>query len=104
MLGKSMSVVEYGRIYKQLVQQVWSLGICLSENDALACFILSVPEELGEELQSRISAFDDRTQFLMLDHLLARSQEIQGRVNVPRTNKLFRGGCTPASLGLPECL
>ena len=26
MLGKSMSVVEYGRVYKQLVQQVWSLA------------------------------------------------------------------------------
>ena len=49
MLGKSVSVVEYGRAYKQIVQQVWSRGTCLSENDVLVRFILSVPEELGEE-------------------------------------------------------
>ena len=77
MLGKSISVVEYGRIYKHLVQQVWSLGICLSENDVLARFILSVPQELGEELQSWISAFDGRTEFLTLDHPVGWSQEIQ---------------------------
>ena len=90
MLGKSMSVVEYGRIYKNLVQQVWSLGICLSENDVLARFILSVPEELGEELQSCISAFDGRTDFLTLNHLVAWSQEIQEGVYVPSC-KPFRG-------------
>ena len=91
MLGKSMSVVEYGRVNKQLVQQVWSLGICLSENDVLVRFILSVPEELGDELRSCISAFDGRTQFLMLDHLVAWSQEIQDGVYVPRPSKMFRG-------------
>ena len=53
MLGKLMAIVEYGRAYKQLVQQVWSLGTCLSNNDVLVRFILSLPEELGEELQSR---------------------------------------------------
>ena len=74
MLGKSMSVVEYGRMYKHLVHQVWSLGVCLSENDVLARFILSIPEELGEELQSRISAFDGRTEILTMDHLVAWSQ------------------------------
>ena len=103
-LGQSMSVVEYGRVYKQLVQQVWSLGICLSENDVLVRFILSVPEAIGEELQSRISAFDGRTQFLTLDHLVAWSQEIQDGVYVPKPNKMFRGGCTPASVCLPKCL
>ena len=104
MLGKSVSVVEYGRAYKQIVQQVWSRGTCLSENDVLVRFILSVPGKLGKELQSRISAFDGRTQFLTLDHLVAWSQEIQDGVYVPRPNKLFRGGCAPASVGLPKCL
>ena len=76
MLGKPMSIVECGRAYKQLVQQVWSLGTCLSNNDVLVRFILSVPEELGEELQSRFNAFDGRIHFLTLDHLIAWSQDI----------------------------
>ena len=104
MLGKSVSIVEYGRIYKHLVQQVWSLRICLSENDVSAHFILSVPEELGEEFQSRISAFDGRTEFLTLDHLVGWSQEIQDGVYIPRPSKPFRGGCLPASASLPKCL
>ena len=79
-------------------------GICLSENDVLVRFILSVPEELGDELQSRISEFDGRTQFLTLDHLVAWSQEIQDGLYVPRPSNMFRGGCTPASVCLPKCL
>ena len=95
MLGKSVSIAEYGRAYKQLVQQVWSLGICLSDNDVLVRFILLVPEELSEELQSRISACHGRNQFLTLDHLIAWSQEIQDDFFVPRPTKL---------LDLPLCL
>ena len=91
MLGKPMSIVECGRAYKQLVQQVWSLGTCLSKNDVLVRFILSVLEELGDELQSRINAFDGGIQFLALDHLVAWSQKIQDGVYVPRPVKLFRG-------------
>ena len=104
MLGNSMSIVEYGRACKQLVQQAWRLGICLSENDVLVRFILSVPEKLGDELQSRINAFDGRIQFLTLDHLVAWSQEIKDGLYVPRPVKLFRGGSTSAPVGLPKCL
>ena len=86
------------------MQQVWSLGICLSENDVLVRFILSVPEELSEELQSRISTFDGRIHFLTLDHLVAWSQEIQDGVYVPRPIKLFRGVSKPTPVGLPKCL
>ena len=104
MLGKSMSIVEYGRAYKQLVQQVWSLGISLSENGVLVRFILSVPEELGEELPSPINAFDGRIQLLTLDHHIAWPQEIQDGFYVPRPIKLFRGGSTSAPVGLPKYL
>ena len=57
--------------------------------NVLVRFILSVPEELSDELQSCIRGFDDRYQFLTLDHLIHWLQEIQDEVYVPRLTKLF---------------
>ena len=99
-LGKSMSVV-YLAEYTSSLYSKFGVLASVSENDVLVRFILSVPEELGEELQSRISAFDGRTQFLTMDHLVAWSQEIQDGVYVLRLSKQFRGDCSRPSACLP---